>query len=135
MPPIAFCLGAARHDYAREQLTNADGPAVLVLHHPPAPVGHHVMDHFALTNPGDLEALVRNHDSVIGVFTGHVHTALATQFAGVPLIGAPGIVSTMRLGSRTDPIADSDAMPGLALHTINGSTIRTVFHYLSPSAL
>lgn len=122
-------------EYAREQLTNAGGPAVLVLHHPPVPVGHHVMDRFGLTNPGDLEALVRNHDNVIGVFTGHVHTALATQFAGVPLIGAPGIVSTMRLGSKTDPIADSDAMPGLALHTIDNSTIRTVFHHLSPSAL
>lgn len=122
-------------EYAGEQLTNAGGPAVLVLHHPPVPVGHHVMDRFGLTNPSDLETLVRNHDNVIGVFTGHVHTALATQFAGVPLIGAPGIVSTMRLGSRTDPIADSDAMPGLALHTIDNSAIRTVFHYLSPSAL
>jgi hypothetical protein len=54
------------------------------------------MDNFGLMNHEELEALIRAHDNVIGVFTGHVHTALATTFAGVPVIGALGIVSTMR---------------------------------------
>jgi len=128
-------LGLAALEYAREQLTGANRSVVLALHHPPVPVGHHVMDQFGLNNGDALAELVRTHENVIGIFTGHVHTALATTYAGVPLIGAPGIVSTMRLGSKTDPIADSDAMPGLAVHTITGTTISTVFHYLSPSAL
>lgn len=128
-------LNAGTLEYARTQLSGFDGPAVLALHHPPVPVGHNTMDLFGLTNHDDLAALVRSHSNVIGIFAGHMHTAVATTFAGVPFLGAPGIVSTMRLGSKMDPIADLDAMPGLALHTIEGSTIRTVFHYLSPSAL
>lgn len=128
-------LGPAALEHAREQLLSSTKPVILALHHPPVPVGHTVMDRFGLTNPDDLAELVRTHENVIGIFTGHVHTALATTFAGVPLIGAPGIVSTMRLRSKTDPIADPDAMPGLAVHTVRGTTISTVFHYLSPSAL
>jgi Icc protein len=128
-------LGQASLEYARGQVAGSDQPVVLSMHHPPVPVGHHVMDRFGLRNGGALSELVRAHDNVIGIFCGHVHTALATTFAGVPLIGAPGIVSTMRLGSKTDPIADPSAMPGLAVHTTTGRTISTVFHHLSPSAL
>lgn len=128
-------LGTEALDHAREQLAAGDEPVILAMHHPPVPVGHSTMDRFGLQNPDDLAALVQGSDRVVAVFTGHVHTALATTFAGVPLAGAPGIVSTMRLGSRTDPIADPDAMPGLAIHTLDGRSLRTVFHYLSPSAL
>ncbi|MBT2504186.1 metallophosphoesterase [Curtobacterium sp. ISL-83] len=128
-------LGDAALEHAREQLASAQGPVVLALHHPPVAVGHEVMDRFGLTNAEDLADLVHTHENVIGILTGHVHSALATTYAGVPLLGAPGIVSTMRLGSKTDPIADPEAMPGLAIHTIRGSTTSTVFHYLSPSAL
>lgn len=118
--------------FAHEALTAATGPVVLALHHPPVPVGHHLMDHNGVRNADALGALVRGHDHVVAILTGHVHTALATTFAGVPLIGAPGIVSTMRLGSRTDPIADDGAMPGLALHTVDDTHLSTIFHYLSP---
>ena len=128
-------LGEEALDYAREQLDDGDEPVILAMHHPPVPVGHATMDRFGLQDVADLTALVEGSARVIGVFTGHVHTALATTFAGVPLAGAPGIVYTMRLGSRTDPIADAGAMPGLALHTIEGRCIRTVFHHLSPSTL
>lgn len=128
-------LATTALEYARTRLATSTGPVILGMHHPPVPVGHHVMDRFGLRNADDLAQLVRAHDDIIGIFTGHVHSALATTYAGVPLLGAPGIASTMRLGSRTDPIADPDAMPGLAVHTISGTTMSTVFHYLSPSAL
>ncbi|KQM61126.1 metallophosphoesterase [Agreia sp. Leaf210] len=128
-------LSAAALEYARAHIEGSQGPVILVMHHPPVPVGHHVMDRFGLGNSDELAELIHTHDNIVGVFTGHVHTALATTFAGVPLLGAPGIASTMRLGSRTDPMADPDAMPGLAAHTFDGTTISTVFHYLSPSAL
>jgi 3',5'-cyclic-AMP phosphodiesterase len=121
-------------DFARSAIRTAPGWVVLAMHHPPVPVGHQVMDRFGLQNPKDLEVLVRESDTVVAVLSGHVHTALATTFAGRPLLGAPGIVSTMRLGSKTDPVADSAAVPGLALHTIHGDVVRTVFHYLSPNA-
>ena len=128
-------LGTNTLAFARDQLAEGDEPVVLAMHHPAVPVGHSTMDRYGLQNPTDLAALVKSSSRVVGIFTGHVHTALATTFAGVPLAGAPGIVSTMRLGSRTHPVADTGAMPGLAVHTLEGRSIRTVFHYLSPSAL
>jgi Icc protein len=129
-------LNAASLDFARAEISAAAGPVVVMLHHPPVPIGHHLADeHFALANPQDLEVLIRQFPKVIAVFVGHVHSAFTTTFAGVPVLGSPGIVSTMRLGSRTDPIADFDAMPGFALHTIDGQNIRTVFHYLRPKDL
>lgn len=129
-------LGADTLNFARDEIDAADGPVVVMMHHPPVRIGHHIVDeHFALANPQDLEALIRDRPQVIAVLTGHVHAAFTTMFAGVPVLGAPGIVSTMRLGSRTNPIADEDAMPGFALHTIEGRNIRTVFHYLRPTDL
>lgn len=125
-------LATTTLEYARARLATSEGPVILAFHHPPVPVGHHVMDRLGLENADALAELVRAHDNIIGIFTGHVHSAFATIYAGVPLLSAPGIASTMRLGSKTDPIADPNAMPGLAVHTIAGTTISTVFHYLSP---
>jgi 3',5'-cyclic AMP phosphodiesterase CpdA len=118
--------------FAQDAIAAATGEVVLTLHHPPVPVGHHLMDQHGLRNAGALADIVREDDRVVAVLTGHVHTALATTFAGRPLAGAPGIVSTMRLGSRTDPIADDTASPGLALHSVDGRGLTTIFHYLSP---
>ena len=129
-------LAVATLDFARDAIRAASGPVVLMLHHPPVPIGHHIVDeHFALANPQDLEMLVQESSGVIAIFTGHVHAAFTAMFAGVPVLGSPGNVSTMRLGSRTNPIADFDAMPGFALHSIEGQGIRTVFHYLPPKDL
>lgn len=122
--------------FARETIAATPGPVVLMMHHPPVLIGHHVVDeHYALANPDDLEAVVRDSPNVIAIFTGHVHAAFTTTFAGIPVLGAPGIVSTMRLGSRTDPIADPRALPGFALHTIDGRNVRTIFHTLSPDGV
>lgn len=119
--------------FARDAIADATGPVVLALHHPPVHVGHQLMDQHGLRNAEVLAELVADNDAVIAVLTGHVHTALATTFAGRPLLGAPGIVSSMRLGNRLDPIADPEAMPGLALHTVHPDhRLTTVFHYLSP---
>ncbi|MDR6865750.1 3',5'-cyclic AMP phosphodiesterase CpdA [Microbacterium resistens] len=124
-------------EFAHDALRSADGPAILALHHPPVPVGHDFADQNGLLNASALAEILTMHDHVIAILTGHVHTALAASFAGRPLLGAPGIASTMRLGSRMDPIADTNAMPGLAVHTVEHSasestSIRSIFHYLSP---
>lgn len=121
---------------ARRAIAEASGPVALMLHHPPVPVGHRAVDEsYPLRNPDDLARLIQDSPGVLAVFSGHVHTAFTATFAGVPVLGAPGIVSTLRLGSRINPIADPDAMPGFALHTVVGRSIRTVFHTLSPSEL
>jgi 3',5'-cyclic-AMP phosphodiesterase len=133
--------GAAKGALAQESLEfadravrNAPGPVVLALHHPPVPVGHQVMDGLGLCESSGL-ARIAAAPNVAAVLTGHVHTSLAARFAGTPLFGAGGVASTMRLGSRTDPITDARAMPAFAVHVFDDNGwVRTVFHPLSPQA-
>lgn len=126
-------LNAVTVEFANEATAASPGPVVLALHHPPVAIGHSVMDGLGLRNADDLRDLIEANDSVIGMFTGHVHCAVATTFAGRPMLGAPGIVSTMHLVEQPDQIADDSALPGLAVHTIDPSQrITTRFHTLSP---
>lgn len=126
-------LSDATLAFADQAIGAAGGAVVLTLHHPPVPVDHRLMDGYGLDNAAALAELIAGRESVVGVLTGHAHRALATTFAGRPLLSAPGILSTMRLGSRTDPIADDRATPGLALHTVHpDGSMSTIFHHLSP---
>lgn len=125
-------LSADSLTFADKQAGGTNGPVLLAMHHPAVPVGHDVADATGLTNREALATVIRRHSNIVGILTGHVHTALAASFAGVPLVGAPGIASTMRLGNRTDPIADVHASPGLAVHTVDAEGVRTVFHTLVP---
>ncbi|MDQ3430796.1 MAG: metallophosphoesterase [Actinomycetota bacterium] len=121
--------------FADRAISTATGWVVLAMHHPAVPVGHPVMDQHGLTNGNDLADLIGASDKVVACFVGHVHSALAASFADRPLIGAPGIASTMRLGGRHDPIADARAMPGLVVHNVADDWhLSSVFHYLSPTA-
>lgn len=120
-------------DAARCAIAAAPGPVVLALHHPPVEVGDHRVDAMGLANPEDLAALITGNDAVLAVLAGHAHTALVTTFATRPMLLAPGIVSTLRLGSRTDLLDDHSAAPALALHTITARHLSTTFHHLVPS--
>jgi 3',5'-cyclic AMP phosphodiesterase CpdA len=118
--------------FACEQISTAQGRVILAMHHPPVRIGHPVMDRIALANEDALAALIADHPSVIGVLTGHLHRALATTFAGVALVGAPGIASTLLLGEAPEPLLDADAAPGFALHRVHGGGLQSTFHHLSP---
>ena len=127
-------LDATSLAFARQALDDSPGPAVIALHHPPVAVGHHLMDGLGLRDPEGLAGLAR-HPRLAAVLTGHVHTSLAARFAGAPLLGAGGVGSTMRLGSRTDPIADTTAVPAFAVHLFDDTGwVRTVFHPLTPAS-
>ncbi|WP_406138581.1 metallophosphoesterase [Streptomyces sp. NBC_01089] len=77
------------------QLTAApDVPAFIAFHHPPVPLGMPYIDSIGLRDPEALATLIERHPSVRAVWTGHAHTAAFATFAGVPLLSAPGIVST-----------------------------------------
>jgi Icc protein len=120
--------------FAARALDDSPGPAVIALHHPPVAVGHDLMDRLGLRDPEGMAELA-GHPRLAAILTGHVHTSLAGRFAGAPLLGAGGVASTMRLGSRTDPIADAAAVPVFAVHVFDDAGwVRTVFHPLSPVA-
>jgi 3',5'-cyclic-AMP phosphodiesterase len=58
-----------------------------------------------------------------------VHTPVATAFAGVPLLVAPGIVSALRLDPDQQPLTDRSHAPGMALHRFeHDGTVLTSFH-------
>jgi 3',5'-cyclic-AMP phosphodiesterase len=119
--------------YADEQISTAQGPVILALHHPPVRIGHPVMDSIALSNGDALAGLIADHPSVIGILTGHLHRPLATSFAGVILVGAPGIASTLRLGTDPERLLDTDAAPGFAVHTVDERGLQSSFHHLGPN--
>ena len=127
-------LDATSLAFAGQALDDSPGPAVIALHHPPVAVGHLLMDGLGLRDPEGLAELAR-HPRLAAILTGHVHTSLAARFAGAPLLGAGGVASTMRLGSRTDPIVDAPAIPAFAVHVFDAARwVRTVFHPLTPAS-
>ena len=127
-------LDAASLAFAAQALDGSPGPAVIALHHPPVGVGHDLMDRLGLRDPDGLAGLAR-HPRLAAILTGHLHTSLAARFAGAPLLGAGGVASTMRLGSRTDPIADGGAAPAFAVHVFDDTGwVRTVFHPLAAAS-
>ncbi|WP_055046250.1 metallophosphoesterase family protein [Devosia sp. A16] len=118
--------------YARQAIGSAPGAVLLALHHPPVDIGHPIIDATKLSNPEALAGLLASSPAVIGVLTGHVHTPHVTQFAGVPLIGAPGIVSTLRINEQERLSADGAAPPGFAVHVIDRGRLATRFVALGP---
>lgn len=118
-------LDAATLDFAREAIASAPGSVVLAMHHHSVPVGHPVVDATSLQNDDELAALIAA--PVIGLLTGHVHTAVCATFAGVPAIGAPGVASTLRLDLPARIDTTQPPVPGFVVHTIEGATLRSRF--------
>jgi 3',5'-cyclic AMP phosphodiesterase CpdA len=113
-----------------------DGPLFVAMHHPPFELHHPVMDQWKLQNPEAL-AEVLTGAPVTAVLTGHVHNSIVTTFAGHPVLGAPGIRSTVPLPFEVQPttgLVDPSAHPGLAFHLhTDGSALQTVYRYPRPS--
>lgn len=95
-----------------------DGPLFVAFHHPPNKLQHPVMDQWILQDSAPFAAVLRDKP-ITALLTGHVHNAIATTFAGHPLLVAPGIRSTVPLPfepAATTGLVDLSAPPGLALH-------------------
>ncbi len=104
-------------------------PAVLALHHPPAPLYHPLPDSSGLRRPQALASVLDAHPHLVAVLTGHAHTAALTTFAGRPVITAPSTASTLRLpwyGESEGPL-DREMPPGVAFHVVDGHRITTHF--------
>ncbi len=95
-----------------------DGPLFVAFHHPPNELQHPVLDQWILRDAEPFAAVLRNKP-ITAIFTGHVHNAISTTFAGHPLLVAPGIRSTVPLPfepAAANGLVDTSAAPGLALH-------------------
>jgi Icc protein len=122
-------LDAKTIDWLDAQLTAApDAPAFVCFHHPPADLHHPIVDTIRLHGERRLAAVIDRHPQVVAVLCGHAHTAAATTFAGLPVLVAPGVVSTMRLPWEHGDDPDLLAPPALAFHVL-GDDRRLTTHY------
>ncbi|HEY8598028.1 MAG TPA: metallophosphoesterase [Thermomicrobiales bacterium] len=126
-------LDAETLAFAHDALATAPGRVLLAMHHPPVPVGHPLIDATLLTNADALAKLISPAPAITGLLTGHVHTAYSNTFAGVPVLGAPGIASTLTISEPGRISADQTAPPGYMVHTINDGRMSTRFVALAIS--
>ncbi|MEV4807772.1 metallophosphoesterase [Nonomuraea sp. NPDC049421] len=105
-----------------------DTPALIAFHQPPVVLHHPLPDSGRLESSGDLAALLDAHPQVVGVLTGHAHSAAASTFGGRPLIVGPAVTWTLRLPWEGDRPADREQPPGLAFHILDDD-LRLTTHY------
>jgi 3',5'-cyclic AMP phosphodiesterase CpdA len=106
----------------------ATAPVVVACHHPPVALHSPVLDAIRQRGSQRLASLLRDHPRVVAVLCGHAHTAAASTFAGLPLLVAPGVASTLRLPWEHGDVLDVTASPALAFHVIDGAD-RITTHY------
>jgi 3',5'-cyclic-AMP phosphodiesterase len=111
-----------------------DGPLFVAFHHPPVEIGHPVLDRWKLRDSDRFASVLRDASGVTALLAGHVHGAVVSTFAGLPLLVAPGIRSTAPLPFEPGAargLVDVTAPPGLALHLYDPQHgLRTHFRYL-----
>ncbi|MER6942918.1 metallophosphoesterase [Nonomuraea sp. NPDC000554] len=109
--------------------TPSGTPVFVAFHHQPIVLNHPYLDTIGLRNPEPLADLVGAYPNVAAVLCGHAHAAVASTFAGRPLLVAPGVVSELRLPWEQGPeVADYDCPPSVAFHML-GDDGRLVTRY------
>jgi 3',5'-cyclic AMP phosphodiesterase CpdA len=93
-------------------------PALVFLHHPPFIAGIWHMDRQNLRNANELEPVIRRHQRVRIVATGHIHRAALAMFAGVPctICPAPNHAVDLDLARLREPSFKVEP-PAFHLHT------------------
>jgi Icc protein len=110
----------------------ADLPAFVCFHHPPLVLGTPYVDGIRQFAEDRLARVVARHPRVVALLCGHAHTAAATTFAGLPLLVAPGVVSTSVLPFESDAIVDLEQPPMLAFHVLHDDRRLTTHYRVAP---
>ncbi|MFD8785604.1 metallophosphoesterase [Kitasatospora sp. NPDC059599] len=113
---------------ARLAAGRAGVPALVAFHHPPVDLHLPRVDGIRQFGEAGLARVLRRHPRVVALFCGHSHTAAATTFAGLPLLVAPGVVSTVTLPCEGGQGISFDHPPMLAFHVLDGEG-RITTHY------
>lgn len=106
-----------------------DLPAFVCFHHPPVLLHNPNVDAITQSGGHRLASVLGRHPHVIAILCGHAHSPAATTFAGLPLLVAPGVASSLLLpGEQTDVVADERAPVGVAFHFLDEER-RLTTHY------
>src|SRR5262249_46484016 len=100
-------------------LDEAAGPVFVCFHHPPVTLNIPFVDNIRQNGEERLAALPRRHPNVVAFLCGHAHTPAATTFAGLPLLVAPGVVSTVMLPWEQEKPLDFRLPPAVAFHILD----------------
>ncbi|GAA2458114.1 hypothetical protein [Streptomyces macrosporus] len=110
----------------------ADAPpgnrAFVCFHHPPVDLRVRYVDSIRQFGEERLAEVLARHPHVVGVLCGHSHTPAATVFAGLPLVVAPGVVSSLRMSCEGPPLLDHVPPPMFAFH-VPADTGRLTTHF------
>lgn len=126
-------LCAGRLAWAAEALAEAeDRPTLLLMHHPPIPLGIPGMDAMRLLEGAEeLAILLRRHPGMIGILCGHYHRPVVASWLGLPLLVAasPALQLGLHLHAGEAPAVDEPY--GMFLHRWTPeSGLVTHTHYL-----
>ena len=105
-----------------------DEPAIVAFHHPPVPLHLPFVDRIRQRGEERLAGVLGRHPRVAALLCGHAHTPAATTFAGLPLLVAPGVVSTVTLPCEGGRGIEFDHPPMVALHVLDDAG-RLTTHY------
>ncbi|GGY18191.1 MULTISPECIES: metallophosphoesterase [Streptomyces] len=105
-----------------------DRPVFVCFHHPPVTLHTPYVDRLRQFQEARLAEVLVRHPQVVALLCGHAHTAAATTFAGLPLLVAPGVASTVPLPFEGRDTVDHELAPGLAFHVLDDRR-RLVTHY------
>ncbi|MFJ9845451.1 metallophosphoesterase [Kitasatospora sp. NPDC101155] len=103
-------------------------PALVAFHHPPVELHIPFVDGIRQFGEERLAQVLGRHPRVVALLCGHSHTPAATTFAGLPVLVAPGVVSTITLPCEGGSGISFDHPPMLAFHVLDGDR-RLTTHY------
>lgn len=105
-----------------------DAPVFVAFHHPPVDVHAPYLDGMRQTGEERLAEVVRGRQNLVALLCGHAHTPAATTFAGLPLVIAPSVVSTVILPWDGEGIVDTESPAALAIHVLDDAR-RLTTHF------
>lgn len=118
-----------------ERLAADDRPTLLVMHHPPLPVGSAWLDEIGLADGEAFWRVVAHHPQVRAVLFGHVHQAFhGARDLGdgeVPVYGCPATTDQFLPGSSTFAL-DEASRPGYRLIELRDGTLETWVERVDP---
>ena len=112
-----FCT--TRLQWLRDVLADGGGkPTIVIIHHPPFPVGVDGMDELRLIDAAALTGIIKDHPEIERVLCGHYHRSITSRYAGTIGYVAPSTAHQVALDLHPGhPNRFIMEPPAFAVHT------------------